>query len=134
MNRSTIALIAASLTFASCESGPAKRAITLSVEGAGGKTVYFDRFENNMPYHVDSVKLDAEGRGVLKTIGLPLDFYRIGLDNEQLIVALDSAEELTIEAKVGSLAYRCPVEVLQRRTRLRRPTRSTARQDQCDTG
>jgi peroxiredoxin len=104
MNRSIIALIAASLTLASCESGPAKRAITLSVEGAGGKTVYFDRFENNLPYHVDSVKLDAQGKGVLKTIGLPLDFYRIGLDNEQLIVALDSAEELSIEAKVGSLA------------------------------
>lgn len=102
MQRNLPFLIAIPLLIAACESGPAKRDITLQVEGGGGKTVYFDRFENNTPYHVDSVKLDDKGKGVLRIPVLPLDFYRIALGDEQLIVALDSAEELTIETKAGS--------------------------------
>ena len=38
---------------------------------------YFDRFENNLPYHVDSVKLDENGAGRMAVPPLPLDFYRI---------------------------------------------------------
>lgn len=80
------------------------RTIELHVEGAAGKTVYFDRFENNRPIRVDSVKLDANGKGTLNPPSLPLDFYRIALDEDQLIVALDSAEGLNVEAKLGLLA------------------------------
>lgn len=80
------------------------RSIEVDIEGAGGKTVYFDRFENNRPYHADSVKLNADGNGTLVTERLPLDFYRISMGDEQMIVALDSTEELKVEAKVGSLA------------------------------
>lgn len=71
----------------------------LTVEGAGGKTAYFDRFENNRPFHVDSVKLDGDGHGNLSIPALPLDFYRIVVDQEQLIVALDSAEDLDSEGQ-----------------------------------
>ncbi len=103
MNRSLIILIAASTTLAACTGGSNSRTIELSVEGAGGKTAYFDRFENNLPYRVDSVKLDGDGKGTMHVKALPLDFYRIAVDNEQLIVALDSADDLVIEAKAGSL-------------------------------
>ena len=80
------------------------RSIEVDIEGAGGQTVYFDRFENNRPYHADSVKLNADGNGTLVTDRLPLDFYRISISDEQMIVALDSTEELKVVAKVGSLA------------------------------
>ena len=103
MNRSLIILIAASTTLAACQGGSNARTIELSVEGAGGKTAYFDRFENNLPYRVDSVKLDGSGKGTIHLKALPLDFYRIAVDNEQLIVALDSAESLVVDAKTGSL-------------------------------
>jgi thiol-disulfide isomerase/thioredoxin len=103
MHRSLTLIPLASLLFAACAGGGG-RAIELSVEGAGGKTAYFDRFENNQPYHVDSVTLDGSGKGTLRVKALPLDFYRIVVDQEQLIVALDSAEELSIEAKAGALA------------------------------
>ena len=43
------------------------------------KTAYFDRFENNRPFHVDSVKLDADGEGTMQVAALPLDFYRISV-------------------------------------------------------
>lgn len=80
------------------------RSIEVEIEGAGGKTVYFDRFENNRPYHADSVKLNADGKGTLVTDRLPLDFYRISMGDEQMIVALDSTDALKVEAKAGSLA------------------------------
>lgn len=110
MNRSLIILIAAATTLAACQGGSNSRTIELSVEGAGGKTAYFDRFENNLPYRVDSVKLDGSGKGTMHVKALPLDFYRIALDNEQLIVALDSAEDLVIEAKAGSLTTPSTIE------------------------
>jgi peroxiredoxin len=92
------------LLLAGCAGAGGGRTIDLTVEGAGGRTAYFDRFENNRPYHVDSVQLDGNGHGSMTVPTLPLDFYRIVVDQEQLIVALDSAEDLTITAKSGTLA------------------------------
>jgi peroxiredoxin len=83
--------------------GTATRTISLSVEGAGDQMAYFDRFENGRPYHVDSVKLSGDGKGTMKVPYLPLDFYRIAVGNEQLIVVLDSAEGLAVEAQGGLL-------------------------------
>lgn len=103
MHRSLILIPLASLLFTACTSGGG-RAIELNIEGAGGKTAYFDRFENNQPYHVDSVTLDGAGKGTIQVKALPLDFYRIVVDQEQLIVALDSAEGLSVDAKAGALA------------------------------
>ncbi|MBK6830094.1 MAG: TlpA family protein disulfide reductase [Flavobacteriales bacterium] len=65
---------------------------------------YFDRFENNLPYHVDSVKLDGSGSGAMDVASMPLDFYRVVVGSEQLLVVLDSAEELSVGATSGSLA------------------------------
>ena len=104
MQRSTQLLALVPLLLASCAGGGGGRTIDLTVEGAGDKTAYFDRFENNRPYHVDSVKLDGNGQGTFKVPALPLDFYRIVVDQEQLIVPLDSADDLTVVAKAGALA------------------------------
>ncbi|MCC6399748.1 MAG: TlpA family protein disulfide reductase [Flavobacteriales bacterium] len=93
------------LTLAACSGGGGGRSIDLAIEGGGGRTVFFDRFENNRPVHLDSVLLSADGKGTLKVPALPLDFYRIALDDrDALIVALDSAETLSVEAKAGELA------------------------------
>lgn len=87
----------------SCQGGGSSRTITLSVEGAGDQMAYFDRFMNGRPYHVDSVKLNGDGKGVIKIPPMPLDFYRIAVGNEQLVVVLDSTESLTVEAQGGAL-------------------------------
>ena len=98
-------IIAAALFLVACSgSGGSGRTISLSVEGAGGQMAYFDRFQNGRPYHVDSVKLDGSGKGIINTPLLPLDFYRIVVGNEQLIVVLDSAESLSVDAQGGLLA------------------------------
>ena len=75
----------------------------LHIEGAGGSMAYFDRFENNRPIRVDSVKLNDDGKGTIRVPALPLDFYRIAVGQEQIIIAVDSAESLNIEAKMGEL-------------------------------
>ena len=103
MNRLIFPTLALSLIIA-CGSAGGGRTMELHIEGGGGKTAYFDRFENNRPIHVDSVKLDGDGKGTLTVPPLPLDFYRIGIDGEQLIVAVDSGESLHVAATMGSLA------------------------------
>jgi len=103
MNRTLISTAILTLLIA-CGASMGGRAIDLSVEGAGGKTVYFNRFENNQAVLVDSVKLDASGSGSMTVASMPLDFYSLNLDSEQLIIAIDSAESLTVEAKLGSFA------------------------------
>jgi len=103
MLRNTIILIL-SATLVACTGGNGKRAISLNIEGAGNQMAYFDKFQNGRPYHVDSVKLDGEGKGRMNVPYLPLDFYRIAVGNEQLVVVLDSAEGLTVESQSGMLA------------------------------
>lgn len=103
MNRSLFSTAIITLLIA-CGASMGGRAIDLRVKGAGGKTVYFNRFENNQAIRLDSVKLDTDGSGTLQVPSLPLDFYSLNLDNEQLIVAIDSAESLTVEAELGSFA------------------------------
>lgn len=94
------------LLFISCTGGMGSgtRSVTIHLEGAGGQMAYFDKYKNGLPYHVDSIKLDSDGNGVIPVPALPLDFYRIAVGNEQLVVVLDSAESLAIEAQGGLLA------------------------------
>lgn len=77
--------------------------IELKIDGAGGKTAYFDRSENNRMLRVDSVELDADGHGTMSLPPLPLDFYRISIGDEQMVVVLDSTENLTYHARAGAL-------------------------------
>ncbi|HRH37445.1 MAG TPA: hypothetical protein PK760_03820, partial [Flavobacteriales bacterium] len=104
MMRSAIILPFLLLIAACNNGGPNTRAINIKVEGAGGVTAYFDRFQNGLPFHVDSVKLGGDGSGTMHIPASPLDFYRIALGNEQLIVVLDSTDALNVEAMSGLLS------------------------------
>ncbi|MDQ3099992.1 MAG: TlpA family protein disulfide reductase [Bacteroidota bacterium] len=90
---------------ASCGQGIDKGGskIELRITGGEGKVAYFDRFENNKPFHVDSVKLGNDGTGTIGLAPLPLDFYRITVGDSQVIVALDSTENLSFHAAIDSL-------------------------------
>lgn len=101
----TIALLA----LIGCGVGNTERSIQLSVEGGADRTVYFERFENNRPVRSDSVKLDASGKGSLTVPPMPLDFYRLVMDQDQLVIALDSTESLAVEATLGRLSI--PIHV-----------------------
>lgn len=104
MRTTWIPLGAAALLTACGASGDGTRAIHLHIEGAPNTTAYFDRFENNRPVHVDSVTLDADGNGTMRIPRLPLDFYRLSLSEaQQMILALDSTDELSVEATADSM-------------------------------
>ncbi len=99
-----IPIPALALTMLAC-SNTGGRPIDVHFEGAGGRTAYFERFENSRPVRVDSVVLSPEGKGTLRVPTLPLDFYRISLDaGDGLIIALDSTETLSVKARAGELA------------------------------
>lgn len=101
--RTTIIAMAACSMLAACNRVPDKRPIHIIAKEGGGVMCYFDRFENNIPYHVDSLKLDNDGEGTLYIPSLPLDFYRITVGKEHLIVVLDSAESLDIHGRAGTM-------------------------------
>lgn len=89
---------------AGCTATSQSRSITAQVDGGAGKTLYLDKFVSNQPVHVDSVKLDNEGKGVMKVPAMPLDFYSINFGGKNmLVVLLDSAENLKFEAQMDSL-------------------------------
>lgn len=103
MNRHLLPILALIVVVA-CGKKGGVRTIDITVEGAGGRTVYFDRFESNRPVRVDSVVLDANGHGRMSIPALPLDFYRLALDNDQMILALDSNESVSAETTLGMLS------------------------------
>ena len=92
------------LGLASCGGAGGGRSVDITVEGAGGRTVHFNRFQNNRPVTIDSVKLDADGHGVIHPPAMPLDFYQLTLGEDKVILALDSNESVTIAATLGMLA------------------------------
>lgn len=95
------------LLLAGCAGPQAKqRTVSATIEGAGGDTLYFDKFVANRPVHVDSTVLDAEGNGVIDLPAMPLDFYalRIG-DQDITVLLLDSAESITVTARKDSMAF-----------------------------
>ncbi len=107
----TFPFLLLALTLAACSGSPGQRTITAHIEGGGGRTLYFDRFQNNRPTHADSVVLDADGNGTLHPAAMPLDFYGLTLgDNDMVVLVLDSAESVDVKAKAGSL--RTPISVI----------------------
>lgn len=102
--RSLVLLTAIGLI--ACNAGGQGGAANVDVEiaGAGGQWLYFERFENNRPVKMDSVKLDGQGKGRITMAGIPLDFYRIALnDQDALIISVDSTASLSVRANAGSL-------------------------------
>ena len=103
-------LIPALLLFSACGAQQGGRSITATVGGGAGLTLYLDRFAGNRAEHVDSVKLDANGKGTLHPRVMPLDFYALSLSpTDRAVVILDSAESITVEATAGKLGE--PVSV-----------------------
>ncbi|MFT3886393.1 MAG: TlpA disulfide reductase family protein [Flavobacteriales bacterium] len=103
----TAALIAA----LGCAAAGGQRTLSARIEGGAGKMLYFDRFQGNRPVHVDSVKLDDKGDGVLKLPKLPLDFYALTLgDKDMLVLVLDTADQVKVSAKADSLQAPISVE------------------------
>ncbi|MGB3524447.1 MAG: TlpA disulfide reductase family protein [Flavobacteriales bacterium] len=99
----TLTLVATIMAGCSASSHQ-ERTITAQIDGAGGKTLYFDKFVSNKPTHVDSTVLDAEGKGVISLPAMPLDFYSLTLGGDQILVLLlDSAESVSFTAQVDSL-------------------------------
>ncbi len=103
--KNNLLLLLLPTTLLACAGGDGTRTITATVEGAGGKTLYFDRFSANKPVHVDSVVLDANGHGSMRIAAMPLDFYRLSLsDREDLILVLDSAESLEVTTTAARMS------------------------------
>jgi peroxiredoxin len=94
------------LLLAGCADQTKERTVTARIEGAGGDTLYFDKFVDNRPVHLDSTVLDAQGNGVIHLPAMPLDFYalRIGEQNF-MVLLLDSAESITVSARKDSMAF-----------------------------
>lgn len=111
MKNTILLSLSSAALLAACSATGGQREITVKVDGAAGKTLYFDTFAANKPVHLDSVVLDAQGQGTLKVAALPLDFYRLALnDQDNLVVVLDSAESLTVETAMGKMGTPTAVE------------------------
>lgn len=97
-------LIPALLLFSACGAQQGSRTINATIGGGAGLTLYLDKFAGNKPVHIDSVKLDANGKGELHPEVMPLDFYALSLSpNDMTVVILDSTESVTVEATAGKL-------------------------------
>jgi hypothetical protein len=104
-------LIPALLLFSACGAQQGARTVNATVGGGAGLTLYLDKFAGNKPEHIDSVKLDDNGKGTLHPPVMPLDFYALSLSlNDRTVVILDSMESVTVEATAGKLGE--PVSVV----------------------
>ncbi|MDR3651443.1 MAG: TlpA disulfide reductase family protein [Paludibacter sp.] len=75
------------------------------VKDAKGEMLYFEHSELMKTTVIDSVKLSAEGKFSFKSArpAYP-DFYRLRLDNKIITFAVDSCEDISIEAKSDKFA------------------------------
>jgi peroxiredoxin len=98
-------LFPALLLLSACAAKDPSRTINATIGGGGGQMLYLDKFVGNKPSHVDSVRLDADGKGGLRAPLMPLDFYALSLSpNDMLVLILDSLESANVEATMGKLA------------------------------
>lgn len=104
MNRIILSIAILSTFLAACtEPGGSK--VDITVEGAAGRMAKLERFQNGQAIAVDSVKLDAQGHGVLKAKSLPLDFYRVqlGSEAETIVLVMDSTESPVVVTSLDQL-------------------------------
>ncbi len=108
----SVAVTAAlALALGCAATGHHNRTITAQIDGGGGKMLYLDKFASNQPVHVDSVMLDKKGKGEMKVVAMPLDFYSLSFGSkDMLVLLLDSAESIQVEAKADSLQQPISVE------------------------
>ena len=71
---------------------------------AADKTVYLEKFENQMIVKMDSMKILADGKFKLKVNGLKLDFYRVAIYPDQFAYLItDSTENIALTGDATSL-------------------------------
>jgi thiol-disulfide isomerase/thioredoxin len=96
MSIRTLIVVLGLVRLTACTQAP-QRTVRITLPGAEGRTIYFDRFVNDRLQHVDSAVVDESGSATMVLPALPLDLYAITLDNAQhLVVATDSTEQLRI--------------------------------------
>lgn len=103
--RTLHSLLPPALLLAACATaGGDQRTITVHIGGAGGRTCYLEKFANNRPIPVDSIVLDADGKGTFRPGPMPLDFYGVALTQQDMaVLVLDSTESASLEATAGDL-------------------------------
>ena len=83
-----------------------------TIEGGAGKTIRLDRTVGRSVVTMDSVTLDANGKGSLSTAHLPLDFYYLNFDRgNYLVLALDSTlfvRKVSSHAAISCVVLRMP--------------------------
>lgn len=104
MNMTFRTLIPALFLFTACGAQQGGRTVSATIGAGAGLTLYLDKFAGNKPVHIDSVKLDANGKGEMHPLVMPLDFYALSLSpNDMAVVILDSTESVAVEATAGKL-------------------------------
>lgn len=93
------------LLLAACANkGGGDRTLSVHIGGGAGRTCYFEKFANNKPTPVDSIVLDADGKGTFTLGIMPLDFYGVAITQQDMaVIVLDSTESAELEATAGDL-------------------------------
>ncbi|MFN8351935.1 MAG: TlpA disulfide reductase family protein [Flavobacteriales bacterium] len=93
------------LLIAACANkGGGDRTLSVHIGGGAGRTCYFEKFANNKPTPVDSIVLDADGKGTFTLGIMPLDFYGVAITQQDMaVIVLDSTESAELEATAGDL-------------------------------
>lgn len=107
----TVIPVLSILSLVACTHTPPTRSVHAHIGGGNGRMLYFDKFQGNKPVHTDSVRLDAQGNADLELAYMPLDFYALTLgDKDMLVLVLDSAESVAVDATAGALQEPTKVE------------------------
>ena len=92
------------LITACANKGGGDRTLSVHIGGGAGRTCYFEKFANNKPTPVDSIVLDADGKGTFTLGIMPLDFYGVAITQQDMaVIVLDSTESAELEATAGDL-------------------------------
>ncbi len=75
------------------------------INNANGRTLYLERFVNNMPTRFDSTVISSTGEFELTTAQLPLDFYLLSLapDDACVVIFDKSNTSVHVQAEAGDM-------------------------------
>jgi len=91
-----------------------------TVAGADSSTLYLERISLNETFILDSVKLDSEGRYEFHQPAPQYgDFYLLKLGNQVINVAIDSTDNITINADKATFATKYTVEGSNNTTKIK---------------
>ena len=77
-----------------------------NISGAEGKTLYLEQLALNQTTLLDSVRLKADGKFCFREKATEYaELYRLRLDKNRLIVAVDSTETITVDCMLDSMNY-----------------------------